>query len=431
MNKNYDNSNIKLPVSGQGVIIFKTTLENCSFIFYNKTESNGIKINFSLNEIKATIISPEKVLIDENNNSGIEKSNGIYYWVSLDSQNQKIQAGIGEARIENIKYKYQFPKESIDIFHKTKAFLESIVKINILDNNIKNISTESTSSIKIINILKDPITLKIPLTIKNIDYLSMLDIATGNFLPKSSLLISAEKLYNCISGKKFILDDDDFPDFSKAIEYSIATPNLWCYEKIKDKSTEFNKDKPNILETYLRITLGQNNGESPGIPYVMEIWPSYHYSPIHNHGGAHAIIRVLYGEINVSLYPYLSNDKNTVKPFANSTFKKDEITWISPTLNQTHKLENLNNSQTCITIQCYMYDNDNNLHYDYFDYLDSDNNIQQYEPDSDMDFIEFKKIIKSEWENRNQKENDKYNKYNKKNIKNEKNKQKSCNCYIS
>jgi hypothetical protein len=78
-----------------------------------------------------------------------------------------------------------------------------------------------------------------------------------------------------------------------------------------------------------------------------------------------------------------------------------------------------------------MYDDKNNVHYDYFDYLDNDNNIQQYEPDSDMDFIEFKKIIKSEWENRNQKENDKYNKYNKKNIKNEKNKQKSCNCYLS
>jgi hypothetical protein len=48
-----------------------------------------------------------------------------------------------------------------------------------------------------------------------------------------------------------------------------------------------------------------------------------------------------------------------------------------------------------------MYDDKNNVHYDYFDYLDSDNNIQQYEPDSDMDFIEFKKNIKSEWENRN------------------------------
>ena len=45
-----------------------------------------------------------------------------------------------------------------------------------------------------------------------------------------------------------------------------------------------------------------------------------------------------------------------------------------------------------------MYNNINdNSHYEYFDYLDDDMNILQYEPDSDMDFIEFKKIIKNEW----------------------------------
>jgi hypothetical protein len=154
------------------------------------------------------------------------------------------------------------------------------------------------------------------------------------------------------------------------------------------------------LETYLRITLGENNGESPGIPYVMEIWPPNHYSPVHSHGGAHAIVRILHGSINVSLYPYLSSDKNSVAPFGNADFYKDDITWISPTLNQTHKLENKNRKTTCITIQCYLYDSDSNVHYDYFDYLDNDNNIQTYEPDSDMDFLEFKKIIKAEWESR-------------------------------
>jgi hypothetical protein len=69
----------------------------------------------------------------------------------------------------------------------------------------------------------------------------------------------------------FYLNSDDFPDFSDAIEYSIITEGKWCNTRLKEKSREFNKDKSNILETYLRITLGQNNGESPGIPYVMEI----------------------------------------------------------------------------------------------------------------------------------------------------------------
>jgi hypothetical protein len=203
------------------------------------------------------------------------------------------------------------------------------------------------------------------------------------------------------SKQKFIIDGDDFPDFTKAIEYSIKTEGLWCNTTLKNKSTEFNKDDPNILETYLRITLGENNGESPGVPYVMEIWPVEHYSPIHSHSNANAIIRVLHGKINVDLYPYLCGEKDGIKPFASKEFAKDEITWISPTLNQTHKLTNLQgNPDTCITIQCYMYDLEDTLHYDYFDYISTNGNIEQYEPNSDMEFMKFKELMKEEWNNR-------------------------------
>jgi hypothetical protein len=110
------------------------------------------------------------------------------------------------------------------------------------------------------------------------------------------------------------------------------------------------------------------------------------------------VIRVLHGTINVSLYPFLCESKSGVKPFAVVNFKKDDITWISPTLNQTHQLLNLPTSkETCITIQCYMYDNDDNQHYDYFDYIDSDGNKKQYTPDSDIDFMDFKALMKKEY----------------------------------
>jgi len=135
---------------------------------------------------------------------------------------------------------------------------------------------------------------------------------------------------NVFLEEKFVLDTPDFPDFTQAIEYSIRTPGKWCYQKLLDKSREFNPDKPNPLETYLRITLGQNNGESPGIPYVMEIWPVGHYSPIHSHANANAIIRVLNGEIHVNLYPFLCGDSDGVAPFGFGSFKKGDITWITP-----------------------------------------------------------------------------------------------------
>ena len=150
---------------------------------------------------------------------------------------------------------------------------------------------------------------------------------------------SNTSVYDCISGKNFVLNDADFPEFSQAIEYSIANPNGWCYKRLQEKSREFDKDHPNELETYLRITVGENNGESPGIPYVMEIWPPSHYSPVHNHGSANAIIRILHGSINVSLYPYLGAN---VEPFGVINFKKDDITWLSNSLNQVHKLTNIN-----------------------------------------------------------------------------------------
>jgi hypothetical protein len=109
-------------------------------------------------------------------------------------------------------------------------------------------------------------------------------------------------------------------------------------------------------------------------------------------------VRVLNGNINVSLFPYLCDDSSSIEPFAVNEFKKNDITWISPSLNQVHQLKNLESNKTsCITIQCYLYDNDDKIHYDYFDYLDDKNAKNQYEPDSDMDFLEFKKTIKDEW----------------------------------
>jgi len=217
-------------------------------------------------------------------------------------------------------------------------------------------------------------------------------------LPKAALAPAAQELYDCISGNDFKLDTDDFPEFVQAIENSIRSPDGWCFKKLKDKSNEFSKDKPNFYETYLRITLGENTGESPGIPYVMEIWPVGHYSPIHNHSAAHAIIRVLQGEIQVSQYPFLCGSTDGVAPFVTSLFHKDQITWISPTQNQTHKLRNLpSNSSACITIQCYQYDLDDSAHYDYFDYVDADGAVKQYEPDSDMDFVAFKELMRQEW----------------------------------
>jgi hypothetical protein len=306
---------IPFRVKGQCTFIFKCfdITEPCIIYLHDESIKKGLKVIITLKDIKIYNINTNEEYIDINNILGLIHSHGAYYWLSLDAQNQIISAGIGEPRLETLVYHHQFHV-------KNKAFLESLIHIS-----------KKGDSIKLLRILKDPVTDAIPLVVKNTDDLTMSDIASGKYLPKANLSTVSQKLYDCIAGKKFVLDDTDFPDFSKAIEYSIVTPGLWCYKTLQNKSTEFNKDKPNLFETYLRITLGRNNGESPGVPYVMEIWPSGHYSPIHNHAGANAIIRVLHGSIHVKLFPFLCAEKDGILPFAEADFEKDEITWISPT----------------------------------------------------------------------------------------------------
>jgi hypothetical protein len=371
------------PVKGQGVFLFKpidSTAPSCSFRLTNAEGSDGFNVEFTKDRVAVTELVSQKPLIDPINTQGLSPHKGATYWFSVDAQNKQLIAGVGEARLETLIYWFTFRTEP-------KTFLESITTIDTSEETVEKI-----------RILKDPITSKIATCVKGTDEITMDDIASGAYMPKANLPPIGRKLYDCIAGKQFVLNSPDFPEFSQAIEHSIRTPGLWCYNKLRDKSTEFNPKKPNLAETYLRITLGQNNGESPGIPYVMEIWPVGHFSPIHSHANANAIIRVLWGQIHVSLYPFLCAEKDSVKPFASADFKKEDITWITPTLNQTHQLKNLEtNADTCITIQCYMYSGKDTGHYDYFDYLDEDGKQKPYEPDSDMDFLEFKKLMKKEW----------------------------------
>jgi len=367
-----DTDTVNLIVRGQGVVFFNAT-KSCSLAFYDASGTIALKVSLTENSVQVLMEPSGEPLIDKANTKGLTGTPGAYYWFSADAQNQLLQAGIGEARKETTIYSHT-------LSHANKAFLESLVSVKWTD-------------LQITVMLRDPITGSVPLRIKDTSELTMDAIALGNCMPSTNLSATSQRLYNCISGKQFVLDTPDFPDFTKAIEHSIVTPGKWCYELLKQKANEFSKDTPNYDETYLRITLGSNNGESPGIPYVMEIWPSGHYSPIHNHGGSSAIIRVLHGAINVSLFPYLGEKV----PFAKETFQTGDVTWISPTLNQVHQLKNLDTKIPCITIQCYMYEQQDTAHYDYFDYLDENYTTQQFEPNSDMDFIAFKKRMRMEW----------------------------------
>jgi hypothetical protein len=69
-------------------------------------------------------------------------------------------------------------------------------------------------------------------------------------------------------------------------------------------------------QCYIRVSVGLPSGCSPGIPYVLEIWPPGHFSPIHNHGNAFGIVRMLHGSITSErpLFPYPVTNPASVCP---------------------------------------------------------------------------------------------------------------------
>jgi hypothetical protein len=157
----------------------------------------------------AQSVGVDDPLMDENNTVGLTDMKGAYYWFSLDSQNQRIICGIGEARMETKTYIYEFTFTNDDDRKKNKKFLESLVTINISNDSV---------ALKSMKLIRDPITSNIPFIIKDTHELTMDHIANNKYLPCANLSQSAKILYESISGKHFVLNDKDFPDFSKAID---------------------------------------------------------------------------------------------------------------------------------------------------------------------------------------------------------------------
>jgi uncharacterized cupin superfamily protein len=374
-----------LPVHGQGTVscIITDNQKPFSIRLCVDDETKGFELYIDNDFIKFYSFDDDgRIELEDEENIGLDPDINCHYWFSLDSNNCRLRYGKGELR-DNTKLaesKYAHSDEDPNY-----AWVKDISKIVI-----------STSVVKL-HAWRDPVTIDPPLVVVPSNQITMDMMAKYQAIVPTNLNSACQKLYGNVSGENFTLNTDDFPDFTNAIEQSIKDENGWCYKKLQDKASEFGEK--NIKATYLRITMGVNQGESPGAPYVMEIWPPQHYSPIHNHANADAIIRVLYGEITVNLYFMLSIDHK--EPFATKQFKEGDVTWLSPNLNQTHKLQNDSTDQTCITIQCYQYDENNNSHYEYFDYIDeSANEIDKFDPNSDMDFLEFRELMREEWEER-------------------------------
>ncbi|KAF7302580.1 hypothetical protein HMN09_00892500 [Mycena chlorophos] len=313
------------------------------------------------------------------------------YWVSVDHKNGVLRFGRDYANLSMAMYEAQL-KERVPpgVYHwidEKYAFIDQLTTVTVQQSG----GSFTAAPLQLVY-QPLPVVQKLPPIIVPNDAVTLEQLATGSVTVPANLTPECQRLYANVAGLNIQLDTPDFPDFGLAIQHSVNTEGLLCEKLLKAKAGEFGKDS-----TYLRITLGADLGNSPGSPYVLEIWPAMHASPIHNHGDAHAVIKVLYGEIKAYYFTSLY-EAHPVGPPAN--LHKGDVTWLDPNNYQVHQLSNENrDGAICCTIQCYSYGAEDSRHYEDFDYVNDKTHkvIEHFEPNSDMSFLDFKLAIREEW----------------------------------
>ncbi|CAF1202271.1 unnamed protein product [Rotaria sordida] len=313
------------------------------------------------------------------------------YWISFSKITLKAIYGIGEVRPFFTILNSDLKKDDLQ---QIKEIQYIHVKMNNNDRMLINLGHLRDKLRFYIG--QDPVIEEPPLIVLPQEQYTLEHEINHSAVLVNNLQKPCRQLYHSIYN--FKLNTDDFPDFVDVIERSIRNPAGWCHTKLMEKANRFGK--PNFLVTYLRITAGRVEGHAPGHSYVIEMWPPGHGSPIHKHGNAYSIIRVLRGRILVKLYPQLILNTSLYKPIE-TIFEEGQVTWMLPKLNQIHQLQNIDvHGKTAITIQCYKYGREDREHYEYFDYIANDGkSIGHFDPKSDMDYNEFKVLMKQERQN--------------------------------
>jgi hypothetical protein len=367
-------------INGQGTVKFKVNYDEKKKLDI-KIEIYAIKEDGQKENEFYFILKDENLEIKKGNESIAatkyinkhDENSNIMFWFSCDKNNKCLKFGEGE---------------TLDMWTLLKVNVETdLNNIKYFDININNtnfiVNDKSDIDISSLPIVTD----MPPLVIKD-DVIDMEDIEGGNVTVISNLPSECQKTYGVVAGVNIKLK----PDFINAIRNSLNKPDGVLRKKIIEKA----KDKKDCKETYVRVTLGNNMGFSPGIPFVLEIWPKDHYSPIHEHANSYAIIKVLHGKITVNLYPDLNKDYESWYKKAYMT--ENQVCWMTPGQYQIHQLIN-ESYDFCATLQCYRFSDNDIIHKETFSFIDDDGTKEEFVPESDFTYKELKEELKKEWPN--------------------------------
>jgi len=340
------------------------------------------------------------------------------YWLSYDRDNLTIKYGKGYAMTETTLLicdlsdgattKEQLAKKRkrwsklFAMYDETRPSDISILLYRTKSDIDKKAVTkvqkgEAAGFINMENVLevrKEPITANPSPFVMDSGKSTLNIIDKGLYTFSSELPASCRVLYETIKNTELDMEYDKgitSTRLSDALRYSIETEGAILNKVLKGKP-------------YLRITMGRGLGQSPGIPYVLEIWPAGARSPIHNHGAVCAVIKVLYGTIQSGVYNKVTSSvmdkKGKFRPEELSKINlfKDEVTWMSPEWYQTHQLRNISKDY-CATVQCYRYDADDAIQWNQFDFVNDENGeVGNFFPNTDFTFGEMRDKVMAEYE---------------------------------
>lgn len=347
---------------------------------------------------------------------GLEPRKICTYWLSYDSDRMVVKYGKGYCMEKTTILRHQFEKPDES---ENEAFFAPSVKrkVELYDNIQGTDQPDAEFDLSLADVEPevdfdpDPLVNDVKPLVKDSSKANLFDLDSGRFIYSSSLPPACQALYanvtaanvdlhyvpNNVNQYKFFLTD--------AIRYSIETEGCALNKRLTEKKGEFGS----LNLTYLRITLGKEYGACPGVPYVLELWPKSHGSPVHNHGNAYAVIRVLHGGLTVHYYNKMTEGEiqnsckcqdddpsEGLKELGKVDVKKGDVTWLSPRWYQTHRLQNDTND-FCATVQCYAYGTNDHTHWPYFDYMKSCSRIGEFKPDSDFGFTEMYNIVMKEY----------------------------------
>lgn len=77
--------------------------------------------------------------------------------------------------------------------------------------------------------------------------------------------------------------------------------------------------------------------------------------------------------------------------------KKGDVAWLGDRQYQIHELHNPSRG-ICVTLQCYRFDDQDNIHDEYFHYIGTATHKEKkFDPNSDMAFADLYHLMWQEW----------------------------------